>query len=105
MGMKYLAFGEDGRPMMTDGHMKTSSNSPKEAAERVADECEGWLKYKGLSAYNAEKYTVPAKQEFGHMLLALSDLFSRIRKENLTMEEKSELKKLVDHVHKETMSL
>ena len=105
MGMKYLAFGEDGRPMMTDGQTETSTSSPEEAADRVADECEGWLKYKHLSAYNAEKYSVPAKQEFGHMLLALSDLFSRIRKENLTMEEKSELKKLVEHVHKETMSI
>ncbi|MBQ3569548.1 MAG: hypothetical protein IJA20_02620 [Methanocorpusculum sp.] len=90
---------------MTEGKDDTSPTSPKEAAKRVADECEGWMKYKKLSAYNAEKYNIPAKQEFGHMLLALSDLFSRIRKENLTPDEKGELKKLVEHVHKETTTM
>lgn len=102
--MEYLAF-ENGKPVMTNGDMKTATDSPEEAAERVADECEGWLKYKHLSKYNAEKYAVPAKQEFGHMLLALNDLFSRVRKESLTSEEKAELKRLVEHVHKETMSM
>ena len=96
-GMKVFGVrdGEPGVYEIPGAASATSSNGPDEAVERLKDECKGWLKYKKMG----DKYAIPAKQEFEHMLLALDDTFSRIKKQNLTDHEKAEMKKLTTAIH------
>lgn len=48
--------------------------------ERIEDELEGWLGYRDL-AKKDPRYKHVAKQEFGHMLLAIQDLLQYIYEE------------------------
>lgn len=68
------------------------ANPLKEAADRMLEELSGVVSYTELaSKHPAEKqrYEEIAGQEFTHMLVAMKDLFERIRDklpENMTME-------------------
>ncbi len=76
------------------------------AAERIEDECKGWMGYKSLakeqtSGELADRYEKASLQEFSHMIIALDDFFSTMLKHKmLTEREKEEMKRLI-HVMSE----
>ena len=75
------------------------------AAERIEDECKGWMGYKSLAKEHtrelAERYERASLQEFSHMIIAVDDFFSTMLKHKmLTEKEKAEMKSLI-HVMSE----
>lgn len=106
--MQVLCLDENGNVVKKDmgavGSEYSSSHPVLAAAERIEDECKGWLGYKGMvGTGDTEKdatYQALSYQEFTHMLVAIDDFFTRLIKHNvMTPREKAEIKKAMQLVH------
>lgn len=67
--------------------------------DRVEEEFTGWCDYKKMFKNTGqERYRVASKQEFGHLLMAIEDLFDEIMKHGPDEEELREFNRMIDNV-------
>lgn len=112
--MKVLCLDENGNVTTKESGAVSSeyasSHPVLAAAERIEDECKGWLGYKGMgSTGDTEKdatYQALSFQEFTHMLVAIDDFFTRLIKQNvMTNREKAEIKKAMKLINQNYQDL
>lgn len=92
-----IVCSENGKLVIKELKAEAQGESPlciEAIAKRLYDECCGWANYRRLAEADA-KYDAPAEHEFTHLLMALDDLCTALKKAKLTATESTELAKLV----------